>query len=448
MASWWRSGRGVRAAAVATALVATPDALSLVSSTADLGPHETSQPPVSAPTPVVGRTQPPTPAITAIPAPRPRARDLGIAPGVLSPGPLNAITDVSGVRVGHTTLVLGDRIRTGVTAILPHEGNLFQEKVAGGVHVGNAFGKLAGSTQVQELGTIETPIVLTGTTAVGTAVDAVIGWTLAQRGNEQVRSVNALVGETNDGGLNDIRSQPVRKEHVLEAIAGALGGAVVEGGVGAGTGTVAFGFKGGIGTSSRVVTINGISYTVGALVQSNYGGVLSIDGVPVGKEWSVDRRPADEAPASSAHLPGSTLPGPGSGPASGITNGDGSCMIVLATDAPMSARDLERLAARGVFALARTGSTYSNGSGDFAIAFSTAPELRVKFGSTAVVTRPTLPTDAVSPLFQAALEATEEAVYNSMLKATTMSGNGRTVQAIDISRLMEAMKKYGRQSRP
>jgi D-aminopeptidase len=411
---------------------------------------------------------------------------LKIAPGILSPGPLNAITDVAGVRVGHATVIEGERIRTGVTAIIPHAGNHFQDKVAGAVFVGNAFGKLAGSTQVQELGTIETPIVLTNTTAVGTAVDAVIGWTLAQPGNEQVRSVNALVGETNDGGLNDIRSQPVKKDHVLAAIRDAREGAVAEGNVGAGTGTVAFGFKGGIGTSSRVVTINGVGYTVGALVQSNYGGVLSIDGVPVGKEWrertgsgagsgsgsgagtgagsGAGSGTGSAAPGSAAPVaelveatsgPGNTVipaqagihvakSGSGAGSGSGITNGDGSCMIVIATDAPLSARDLQRLAARGVFALARTGSSFSNGSGDFAIAFSTAPELRVKFGSTALASRPTLPTDAISPLFEAVLEATEEAVYNSLLKAVTMTGNGRTVQAIDITRLMETMKKYGR----
>lgn len=364
-------------------------------------------------------------------ADRPRARDLGITPGVFSPGPLNSITDVAGVRVGQTTLVEGERVRTGVTAILPHGGNLFQDKVSGAVFVGNAFGKLAGSTQIEELGTIETPIVLTNTLAVGTAVDAVVAWTLAQPGNGDVRSVNAVVGETNDGGLNDIRSQPVRKEHVFAAINGARVGAVMEGGVGAGTGTIAFGFKGGIGTSSRVAPVGGGNYVVGVLVQSNFGGVLSIDGVPVGKELGRH---------AFARL------GTGLGPGSGreVDRADGSCMIVVATDAPLSPKDLSRLAARAIFGLARTGSSYSNGSGDFAIAFSTAKELRVSHGSTAIAPRPALPTEAVSPLFQAALEATEEAVLNSLLKAETTTGNGQTVQALDIDRLREILKKYGR----
>jgi D-aminopeptidase len=354
---------------------------------------------------------------------RPRARDLGIRPGVLDPGPLNAITDVGGVRVGHTTLVEGERVRTGVTAIVPHAGNVFREKVQGAVFVGNAFGKLAGSTQVDELGTIETPIVLTNTLAVGVGIDALVSWTLARPGNEDVRSVNALVGETNDRGLNDIRSLPVRREHVLGAIEAAREGPVAEGSVGAGTGTIAFGFKGGIGTSSRVVTIGPARYVVGALVQSNYGGVLSVDGVPVGEELgrhAFARGPADE------------------------TSADGSCVVVIATDAPISARDLKRLAARGIYALARTGSSYSNGSGDFAIAFSTAPGLRVIHDSTEPRSAATLPTDAVSPLFQAALESVEEAVLNSMLRATTVTGNGRTVEAIDVPRLKEILRRYGR----
>ncbi len=356
-------------------------------------------------------------------ADRSRARDLGITPGVLQPGPLNAIADVAGVRVGQLTLIEGDRVRTGVTAILPHGGNLFQDKVPGAVFIGNAFGKLAGSTQVEELGTIETPIVLSNTLAVGTAVDAVVGWTLAQPGNESVRSVNALVGETNDGGLNDIRSQPVRKEHVLAALREAREGAVAEGGVGAGTGTIAFGFKGGIGTSSRLAPVDGRNYVVGVLVQSNFGGVLSIDGVPAAKEWGRHAYARAGSDTDSA---------------------DGSCMIVVATDAPLSAKDLNRLAARAIFGLARTGSAYSNGSGDFAIAFSTAKELRAPHGATALTPRPTLPTEALSPLFQAALEATEEAVLNSLFKAETMTGNGRTVRAIDIDKVRELLKKYGR----
>ncbi|HXH05271.1 MAG TPA: P1 family peptidase [Vicinamibacterales bacterium] len=360
------------------------------------------------------------------PADRPRARDLGVAPGVFAPGPLNAITDVAGVRVGHTTLVEGERVRTGVTAILPHGGNLFREKVAGAVFVGNAFGKLAGATQVQELGTIETPIVLTNTLAVGTAVDAVVAWTLAQPGNEDVRSVNALVGETNDGGLNDIRSLPVTREHVLAAIRGARDGPVPEGSVGAGTGTQAFGWKGGIGTSSRVLPARYGGYTVGVLVQSNYGGVLVIDGAPVGRELG---RYAFREPD-------------GAGAADAGEETGGSCMIVVATDAPLGPRALARLAARAVFALARTGSAYSNGSGDYAIAFSTAA--RLPHGAVQPQGRAELPSDALSPLFQAVLEATEEAVYNSLFRATTVTGNGRTAEAIPIDRVRLILKKYGR----
>ena len=351
--------------------------------------------------------------------PTPRARDLGIRPGILEPGPLNAITDVAGVKVGHETIVSGDRVRTGVTAIVPHDDNLFQDKVAGAVFVGNAFGKLAGSTQIHELGTIETPIVLTNTLAVGTAVEAVVDWTLRQPGNEEVRSVNAVVGETNDGRLNDIRTRSVTREHVLKAVGSAAAGPVAEGAVGAGTGTVAFGWKGGIGTASR----RSGPFTVGVLVQSNYGGVLTIDGVPVGKEL---RPPAPKPQIDRAAEAG-------------------SCMIVVATDAPLTARDLERLAARAVLALARTGSSYSNGSGDYAIAFSTSPETRARYEATEARPRATLPTDAVSGLFEAVLEATEEAVYNSLLQARTTSGNGATVEALPIDRLRDLLKKYGRQ---
>jgi D-aminopeptidase len=364
---------------------------------------------------------------------RPRARDLGIAPGVYAPGPLNAITDVGGVRVGHTTLVDGDTVRTGVTAILPHEGNLFQDKVAGAVFVGNAFGKLAGSTQVNELGTIETPIVLTNTLSVGVAMDAVVRYTLAQPDNEQVRSVNAVVGETNDGGLNDIRGLHVTAAHVLDAIRGAAGGPVAEGTVGAGTGTVCYGWKGGIGTASRRVAAQRPStssgrgepveprggYTVGVLAQTNFGGNLTIAGVPIWRSLQPPR--AERADARGDQ--------------------DGSCMLVVATDAPLDARDLRRLAARAVFGLARTGSSYSNGSGDFAIAFSTSPEMRSHFGETAPRAHQTLPTDATSPLFEAALEATEEAVYNSLLQATTVRSAIGTADAIPIDRLRELLKK-------
>jgi D-aminopeptidase len=351
---------------------------------------------------------------------RPRARDLGITPGAGTPGALNAITDVAGVRIGHTTVTTGGDVRTGVTAIVPHTGNLFREKVPGAVFVGNAFGKLAGSTQVQELGTIETPIVLTNTLSVGTAVEAAVRWTLAQPGNENVRSVNALVGETNDGGLNDIRGLHVTREHVLSAISGARDGAVDEGAVGAGTGTVAFGWKGGIGTSSRALQ-GAERWTVGVLVQSNYGGKLTIAGVPVWKELS-PRDAAGGAPPPDA---------------------DGSCMIVVATDAPLDARDLERLAARAIYAMARTGSTFSNGSGDFAIAFSTHSSLRVTAAS-GPQPRTILPTDNVSGLFEAVMDATEEAIYNSMLKATDVTGNGRTIRALPVEPLKALLKKYGR----
>lgn len=341
---------------------------------------------------------------------RPRAREIGIAPGTLAPGPLNAITDVDGVRVGQVTLVEGGNIRTGVTVILPHAGNLFQQKVAGATFIGNAFGKLAGSTQVEELGTIEAPIVLTNTLSVAAGIEGAARWTLDHPGNEEVRSVNVVVGETNDGGLNDIRGMHVRPRHVIEAITAASAGAVAEGSVGAGTGTIAFGWKGGIGTSSRrVPRPEGGEWTVGVLVQTNYGGALRIDGRLIA------------APPRAAGAPEPTP--------------DGSCMIVVATDAPLDARDLKRLAARAVFAMARTGSTFSNGSGDYAIAFSTHESLRVTMGASAPATRTVLPTDGVSRLFTAALDATEEALYNSLLKATTVTGNGRTVEALPVARV-------------
>jgi D-aminopeptidase len=381
-------------------------------------------------------------AAWGLPAPRPRARDLGLDPGVFAPGPLDAITDVPGVRVGQVTILEGETVRTGVTAVLPHGGNLFAEKVPGAVFVGNAFGKLAGSTQVRELGTIETPIVLTNTLAVGTAVEAVVAWTLAQPGNEDVRSVNALVGETNDGGLSDIRSLPVRREHVLAALRSAVEGPVAEGSVGAGTGTMAFGWKGGIGTASRLVPLaegdagrppgRFSGHTLGVLVQANFGGVLTMDGVPVGRE--LGRYAFGPEPPAVSGAPAR----------SSVGGADGSCMIVVATDAPLTAHDLERLAARAVFALGRTGSSYSNGSGDYAIAFSTAPGLRVRHGSSAPQTFTVLPTEALSPLFEAALEATEEAVLNALLRATTLTGSGRMVEAIPIERVKAALTKYGR----
>jgi D-aminopeptidase len=364
---------------------------------------------------------------------RPRARDMGIAPGIYHTGPLNAITDVEPVRVGQTTLVEGDDVRTGVTAILPHRGNLFQDKVAGAVFVGNAFGKLAGSAQVLELGTIETPIVLTNTLSVGVAMDAVVRYTLAEPGNEQVRSVNALVGETNDGGLNDIRGLHVTREHVLQAIRTARDGPVPEGSVGAGTGTICYGWKGGIGTSSRKLPATDSSqsgYTVGVLAQTNFGGNLTIAGVAVFRMLQPPARRGFRAEAERAGEAGT----------SGLSH-DGSCMLVVATDAPLDARDLERLAARAVFGLGRTGSAYSNGSGDFAIAFSTSPEMRSRFNDAAARTRHVLPPDATSPLFEAALEATEEAVYNSLFQATSVSSRLGSAEAIPIERVKELLKR-------
>ena len=345
------------------------------------------------------------------PIERPRIRDLGVKPGVLPPGPLNAITDVAGVRVGHHTLVEEDSIRTGVTAILPHSGNLFQHKLPAAVHIGNGFGKAAGFLQVQELGTLETPIILTNTLSVGVGIEAVVKWSLAQPGNENVRSVNAVVGETNDGYLNDIRGMHIKHEHVLAAITAAKGGPVAEGSVGAGTGTRAFCWKGGIGTSSRMLPDDRGGYTVGALVQSNFGGVLTIDGAPIGEDLGC--LPFGLADADAP-------------------DGDGSCMIIIATDAPVDSRNLERMARRAMLGLARTGSYVSNGSGDFVIAFSTenpephAPEDRVR--STAVVEN-----DHMSPLFLATVEAVEEAVYNSILRATTVTGrDGHAVEAIPL----------------
>jgi D-aminopeptidase len=349
-----------------------------------------------------------------------RARELGIVPGVLQPGPLNAITDVAGVAVGHVTLWQGDSIRTGVTAILPHSGNLFQQKVPAAVFVGNAFGKLAGSTQVNELGNLETPIVLTNTLNVAEGIAGVVEYTLAQPGNERVRSVNAVVGETNDGTLNDIRGRHVTKENVLEAIRSAKGGPVPEGAVGAGAGTVCFGYKGGIGTSSRQLPSSQGSYIVGVLVQTNFGGVLEINGAPVAQELARSRK-------------GNQYGSP-----------DGSCMVVVATDAPLDARNLKRLAARAIMGLAKTGSYSSNGSGDFVIAFSAAPDARVPENPrTPTLSPPVLSNDAVSPLFQAVKEATEEAVYNSLFMAKTTTGyGGRTVEALPIDKVLEICRKY------
>src|SRR5215813_9175176 len=367
-------------------------------------------------------------------AKRPRAREAGVIVGVLPPGSLNAITDVPGVMVWHSTIVRDANIRTGVTAILPHGGNLFREKVPGAVFIGNAFGKLAGSTQVNELGEIETPIMLTSTLNVPRVADATIDYMLALAGNEDVQSINPLVGETNDGFLNDIRGRHVGREEVFAAIKNAHGGAVDEGCVGAGTGTVAFGFKGGIGTSSRKLPASLGGYTLGVLVQTNFGGVLTINGAPVGRELG-QYYLKDQL--SGSHVRGN--------PSSSNT-ADGSVIIVIATDAPIDHRNLQRLAARSMMGLARTGSAASNGSGDYAIAFSTASQLRVRNvrnTRSSQTSIPFLANDAMSPLFLAVIEATEEAIYNSLFRATTTSGRGHTVEALPIERTLEILRKHG-----
>jgi len=369
---------------------------------------------------------------------RPRAREAGVVVGVMKPGPLNSISDVAGVAVGHTSVVRGENVRTGVTAILPHGGNLFREKIPGAVFLGNAFGKLMGSTQVNELGEIETPILLTSTLAVPRVADAVLDYMLALPGNENVQSVNALVAETNDGGLNDIRGRHLTSSDVIAAIKNARGGRIEEGSVGAGTGTIAFGFKGGIGTSSRQLPATLGGYTVGVLVQTNFGGVLTINGAPVGRELGQYYLRDELAPVDgrSPRLSRGSVPDPA----------DGSVIIVVATDAPVDARNLRRLAARTMLGLARTGSSASNGSGDYAIAFSTAPELRLVAPTSSMRNAPrsirVLPNDAMSPLFLAVIEATEEAVYNSLFRATTMTGRGKTVEALPLERTMEILRKY------
>jgi D-aminopeptidase len=365
---------------------------------------------------------------------RPRAREAGVIVGVIPTGPLNAITDVDGVLVGHTTISRGDNIRTGVTAILPHGGNLFREKVPGAVFVGNGFGKLAGSTQVNELGEIETPILLTSTLSVPRVADFLIDYMLALPGNEDVQSINPLVAETNDGYLNDIRGRHISRDDVFSAIKGAKGGAVEEGSVGAGTGTVAFGFKGGIGTASRKLPARLGGFTVGVLVQSNFGGVLTINGAPVGRELGRYYL-KDELAAPPTERPAQQ------------NQPDGSIIMVIATDAPLDARNLNRMAARAMMGLARTGASGSNGSGDYAIAFSTAADVRVRPLSQNERNMPrsvkTLANDAVSPLFLAVIEATEEAIYNSLFRATTTSGRGRTVEALPLDRALEVLRKHG-----
>lgn len=352
-----------------------------------------------------------------------RARGLGLKIGVLPIGQHNAITDVPGVKIGQVTLHESSNIRTGVTVIVPDSGNLFQNKIPAAIFVGNGFGKLAGSTQVMELGNLETPIALTNTLGVATAMEALIEYTLAQKGNEKVQSVNALVGETNDGYLNDIRGRHVKKEHVLKAIQSAKTGPVEEGNVGAGTGTVCFGFKGGIGTASRKFPAALGGYTLGVLVQSNFGGVLQIDGVPIGeelKQYYLSEFFKDKA--------------------------DGSCMIVVATDAPLDSRNLERLAKRAFLGLAKTGGIASNGSGDYVIAFSTALGNRVPHDTKeSTQTTTSLRNDAMSTLFMAAIEATEEAIVNSLLMAKTTTGkDGHKIEALPMEKVLPLLKKYGK----
>ena len=360
---------------------------------------------------------------------RPRARDLGVEVGILPTGKLNAITDVAGVKVGHSTLIKGNNIRTGATAILPHAGNLFQEKVPAAIFVGNGFGKLMGSTQVRELGEIETPILLTNTLNVPRVADSLIEYMLGLSGNENVRSINPVVAETNDGFLNDIRGRHVGQKEVFEAIKSAKTGVVEEGSVGAGTGTVAFGFKGGIGTSSRIVPKNAGGYTVGVLVQTNFGGVLTINGAPVGRE--LGKYYLKEQVESSGKNISKDV----------SDKADGSIIIIVATNAPLDARNLERLAARAILGLARTGSPATSGSGDYVIAFSTTIENRIRAGENVRQTK-VLANDMMSPLFLAAVEATEEAIYNSLFRATTGTGRGGTIEAIPIERTLEILKKY------
>jgi len=358
---------------------------------------------------------------------RGRVRDFGIEPGILSPGEWNAITDVSGVKVGHKTLIRGENVRTGVTVILPHEGNLFMEKVPAAVSVGNGFGKAIGFTQVMELGNLETPIALTNTLNVFSVAGALVDYMLALPENEEVRSVNPVAGETNDGWLNDIRGRHVQENHVLEAIYAASAGNVEEGNVGAGTGTLCLGFKGGIGTSSRVLPESRGGYTIGVLVQTNFGGILRINGAPVGEALNSYYT----AGLDTYHL-------------------DGSCMIVVATDAPLSARNLERLASRSFLALGRVGSFMSNGSGDYAIAFSTHLDCRIPYrGEEAVRTVSELENDQLSPLFLAVVEATEEAIYNSLFMAEDMKGQKDRVEgALPIGQTLEILDRHKARIQP
>jgi len=353
---------------------------------------------------------------------RKRIREYGIEPGIMQTGKYNSITDVSGVSVGHFTLLKGDSVRTGVTAIIPHERNIFQEKVPAAMYIGNGFGKMTGYSQVEELGNIETPIILTNTLSVPVAADALIDYTISFSENKNIASVNPVVGETNDGGLNDIRGRHIKNKHVLAAINNAKTGRIMEGNVGAGTGTRCFGYKGGIGTSSRILPERAGNYTVGVLVQTNFGGFLSIDGVPVGEELrKINSIPGDPSP-------------------------DGSCMMVICTDAPLDSRNLKRLAKRAMFGLVKTGGIASNGSGDYVIAFSTYKGNFVKYRTSSMFNETkSVRNDRMTALFTAAIEATEEAILNSLFAAETVTNkSGRKVEALPLDKVIEIMKKHNR----
>ncbi|MFW6079417.1 MAG: P1 family peptidase [Gemmatimonadota bacterium] len=382
---------------------------------------------------------------------RPRARDAGVVVGVFEPGPLNAITDVAGVRVGHATVVEGDSVRTGVTAVLPHPGNVFREKVPAAIHRGNGFGKLIGVTQVRELGEIETPILLTCTLCVWRAGDAMVDWLLERPGMEDVRSINPIVGETNDGFLNDIRARPIRPEHVVRALESAAGGPVAEGSVGAGTGTSTFGWKGGIGTSSRRLPESVGGWTVGVLVQTNFGGILTINGAPVGRELGSYAFRGAVEPSGTGPDGGDAVDAAEQRDGGDLWGGagDGSIMIVVATDAPLESRNLDRLARRAIGGLARTGASMTNGSGDYVIAFSTGESVRRGRGVDPGADGPgadaggELPNDRMSPLFQAVAEATEESIYNALFRATTVTGHRGTREALPLDRTLEILRAYG-----
>ena len=418
---------GLLAAPIAPAVPASATA---VSATLEAGPRTTAPRPAASPGPT-----PNAESAARQDPPRPRARDLGIEVGIFAPGEFNAITDVEGVLVGHATLVRGDSVRTGVTAIRPHGGNAFFDRVPAAIYTGNGFGKLLGVTQVRELGELETPILLTCTLCVWQAADALVQWALEQQGMEDVRSINPVVGETNDGGLNDIRARPVGAENVRAALERAAAGPVEEGSVGAGTGTSAFGWKGGIGTSSRVLPASLGGYTVGVLVQSNFGGVLQILGAPVGRELG--------RYAFSAQVGGNGDRDSGApGREESEDQSQGSIMMVVATDAPLSERNLGRVARRAVMGLARTGSFAGNGSGDYVISFSTAPGVRRRPGDR-VRTVEDLSNGNMSAIFQATVEATEEAIYNSLFRAVTVGSRWGTREALPIEAVVEVLERHG-----